>query len=95
MKLRYVYRPGKPALLVVDEATTNARTGSARPITRKRTAADLRRGFVRGAQTVPIFVLLPTVPFSAKFSIDSVVAPYRAALPNLVVAKANALRGND
>jgi len=95
LRLRYVYRPGKPALLVVDEATTNGRTGSARPITRKRTAADLKRGFVRGAQTVPIFVLLPMVPFTAKFSIDGVVAPYRAALPKLVIAKATALRGKN
>ena len=95
LRLRYVYRAGKPALLVVDEATTNARTGTARGITRRRTAADERRGFVRGSQTVPIFVLLPLVAFNERFSIEGVVAPYRAALPNLVIAKVKALRGTD
>lgn len=90
-RLRYVYRGNKPALLVADEGTTNARSGAFRAITRKRTAADQRRGFVRGAQTVPIFVLVPFVATKAKFSIEAVVNSYRAALPRRAIQKLSAI----
>jgi hypothetical protein len=73
IRLRFVYRPGKAALLVADEGTTNARTGAFRPITRKRTAADAKRGYVRGAQSVPIFVLVPFVPFRNSVGIDQLI----------------------
>jgi len=73
VRLRFVYRPGKPALLVADEGTTNTRTGTFRRITRRRTEADMRRGFVRGAQTVPIFVLVPYVPFKNSVAIRPVL----------------------
>lgn len=74
-RLRFVYRPGKSALLVADLGTTNARTGTFRPITRARRAADERRGFLRGEQTVPIFVLVPFVPFRNAFAINDVLDP--------------------
>lgn len=71
IRLRYFYRPGRRAhLLIADMGTTNKRTGAFRPITRARTAADERRGYVRGAQTVPIFVLIPSVPFANAFSVE-------------------------
>jgi hypothetical protein len=73
-RLRFVYRKGRPSLLVADAGTLNGRTGSFRPITRKRTAADGRRGFARGEQTVPIFVLLPYVDFQPRFAIEPLVA---------------------
>jgi hypothetical protein len=61
---------GRVGLLVADMGTTNARTGTFRPITRKRTAADDRRGYQRGAQTVVIFVLVEYVPFANTFSTE-------------------------
>ena len=75
IRLRFVYRRDKPALLVADMGTTNKRTGAFRPITRKRTAADERRGYMLGAQTVPIFILIAPYSFTARFSIATVMAP--------------------
>jgi hypothetical protein len=73
VKLRFVARPGRAPLLVADEGTTG-RGGAFRPITRRRTKADERRGFVRGSQTVVIFVLIPFVPFANSVAIDPLVA---------------------
>lgn len=71
---------GRAGLLVADEGTTNARTGSFRPITRKRTAADAKRGYQRGAQTVVIFVLIAAVPFMNSFSTAPSLAKAEASL---------------
>jgi hypothetical protein len=59
---------GRVGLLVADMGTTNARTGAFRPITRARSAADDKRGYQRGAQTVVIFVLIRAIPFANTFS---------------------------
>lgn len=72
-RLRFVYRPGRSSLLVADSGTLNGRTGSFRPITRARTAADAKRGWMRGEATVPIFVLLPVVKFRNAFAIEPMV----------------------
>ncbi|KKC24853.1 DUF6441 family protein [Sphingomonas sp. SRS2] len=72
-RLQYVYRGGnKPALLVA-KGTLNARSGSYRTITRKRTAADAKRGYQRGEMSVPIFVLVAPFAFQQKFSVESVM----------------------
>lgn len=74
-RLRFVFRGGRrSALLVADTGTTNVATGRFRPITRKRTAADGRRGYVRGEQTVVIFVLVPFVAFGNRFSIQGAIS---------------------
>lgn len=78
-RLRFIYRPGRASLLVA-EGVTNARTGSFRQITRKRTKADERRGYMRGAQTVVIFILLPVVNVAARFSIQGTLAPFEQRL---------------
>lgn len=78
-RLQFVYRPGRPSLLVA-KGTTNARTGAYRAITRKRTKADERRGYFRGEQTVVIFVLIPSVPHANRFSIGSIVSASEGAL---------------
>lgn len=91
-RLRFVYRPGKPALLVAENGTLNARTGSFRPITSKRSAADLRRGgFARGAATIPIFVLLPLVKFRNAFAIEPTVAASEGELAQEFFAAIRAL----
>lgn len=78
-RLRFVYRGGhRSALLVADMGTTNARSGTFRPITRKRTQADARRGFVRGEQSVPIFVLVPFVAFGNRIAIQPAVERARS-----------------
>lgn len=73
-RLRFVYRGARRSALLVAEGTTNGRTGSYRSITRKRTAADVRRGYLRGAQSIPIFVLVPTVAFANTVSIEPLLA---------------------
>ena len=72
-KLRFVYRRGRPSLLVADVGTLNKRTGSWRPITRKRTKADTRLGVFRGEQTIPIFVLIPFLNFANRFSTQPLI----------------------
>ena len=73
-QLRFVYRGGRrSALLVADLGTTNSRTGVYRPITRARTAADQRRGFMRGEQSVPIFVLVQQVAFGNRVSLQPII----------------------
>jgi hypothetical protein len=80
-RLRFVYRGGRrSALLVADMGTTNARTGAFRPITRGRTAADQRRGFMRGEQSVPIFVLVPTVAFGNRVAVQPQIDKARGRL---------------
>ncbi|WP_188064760.1 DUF6441 family protein [Sphingobium sp. KCTC 72723] len=73
IRLRFVYRPGRASLLVADEGTLNGRTGTFRPITRKRTQADERRGFTRGATTTPIFVLMPSVQFANRVALQPTI----------------------
>lgn len=73
VKLELVQRRGKLPLLVAKSGTTNARTGSFRQITRRRTQADARRGFVRGEQTVPIFVLIPPYNRTARFTMPPLI----------------------
>lgn len=87
IRLRFVYRPGRASLLVADEGTLNGRTGAFRPITRKRTAADERRGFTRGATTTPIFVLLPSVQFANRVALQPVIDAAGARLGSEVVRR--------
>ena len=57
LKLRFVYRPGRPSLLVADDARLSKR-GLAR---RKGGRRRKRDGILTGAQTVPVFVLVRQV----------------------------------
>jgi hypothetical protein len=63
-RLRFVYRPGKPALLVADDQVLSGKRKVARGNTARRIAAG------RGSTTVPIFVLVPRVDFANRFSIE-------------------------
>ncbi len=86
-RLRFVYRGGRRSALLVADGTTNGRTGSYRPITRARTAADERRGFVRGAQSIIIFVLVPSVAFGNRVAIEPQIARARDRLSSDFVAR--------
>lgn len=72
-KLIYIYRGGNRPALLVAKGTTNNRSGGYRAITRKRTKADERRGYVRGEQMIPIFVLVAPYAFRGKFSVENVL----------------------
>ncbi len=88
VRLRFVYRRGRPSLLVADSAVLGAK-GTFRRVTSVRTKADERRGFARGATTIPIFVLLPFVPFANSVSIEPLVQQSR---DDLVVGWGRAMR---
>lgn len=55
-RLRFVYRKGRSALLVADDARLN-KSGQAR----RKGGRRRRDGILTGAQTVPVFVLVPQV----------------------------------
>jgi hypothetical protein len=74
-RLRFVYRPGRPSLLVADGAVLSGKAQVARPNSAGRQAKG------RGSATVPIFVLLPIVPFRNAFAIAPLVAAAEAELP--------------
>lgn len=65
-KLRFVYRRGRPSLLVLDDARITGRKGVARGRITKR------QGPGYGA-TVVVFVLLPYVDFSPRFAVGPLI----------------------
>ena len=65
-KLRFVYRRGRPSLLVLDDARVTARKGIARGRLTKRAGPGY------GA-TVVVFVLLPYVDFSPRFAVTPLI----------------------
>ena len=81
MRLRFVYRRNGPSLLVADEARMN-KAGRAAPKRGRRR----RDGILTGAQTVPIFLLVPQVKLRKRLDIDRLAAAAAARLPGLIVA---------
>ena len=75
IRLRFVYRQGRPSLLVADNAVLKGRSGAA-----DRNARS-RRQSGRGGATVPIFVLLPLIQFRNTVAVEPIV---RAAEADLV-----------
>ncbi len=80
-KLRFVYRPGKISLLVVDNLS--ARTG-ARGGFRQASASALGKG--RGITTVVMFFLVPQVSMKKKLDIDAAVGKWDGALADRIIA---------
>ena len=83
--LRPVYRRGKAPLLVAD-GRINVRSGRFR----KSLQRDARRIGPGYGAVVPIFVLVPVVNISARFSIESTMAPF----PDRLAARFGELLGN-
>jgi hypothetical protein len=65
-KLRFVYRPGKSSLLVLDEA----KLAGKRQVARRAGVRAIRGGT---AETIVIFVLVPVVSFRRRVALDPVV----------------------
>jgi hypothetical protein len=72
-RLRFVCRRGRPSLLVLDNATAGGKRGVARARSAKR------QGPGQGS-TVPIFVLVPLVPFANRFAIEPAVRRWSARI---------------
>lgn len=76
-KLRPVFRPGKPTLLVLDKGRVNkaGRGVRSRAVKSQRYA------------TIPIFILLPTVTLRSRFSVARIKQPYPRRLAAAMRAK--------
>jgi hypothetical protein len=69
MRLRFVFRPGRPSLLVADDARLSKK-GLARPnIGRTRTGEQFTR--LKGRSTVVVFILVPQVTLRKRLDIQS------------------------
>lgn len=74
VRLRFVYRPGKPSLLVLDQGRLAGKKQIGR-LAGKRAQA-------KGAgATIVMFVLLPVVTFGQRFSVEAIVNRVSAGLP--------------
>ena len=82
MRLRFVYRRRGPSLLVADDARLN-RAGQAKAKRGRRR----RDGVLTGAQTVPIFLLLPQISLRKRLDLDRDTRGAEAALPGLIAAR--------
>ena len=80
-RLRFIYRPGKSALLVMDEGRINAR-GLAKVKGGKRR----RDGIKTGEQTIPIFVLVPQVKLRKRLRLQEAATYAASAVPGSIVA---------
>lgn len=82
MRLRFVYRRGHPSLLVADDARINSKGRAARKGGKRR--AD---GILSGAQTVPVFILVPQVRLRKRLNLDGPAGAAEAALAGAILAR--------
>lgn len=81
LRLRFVYRRGRPGLLVVDEARL---TGTGRvAANRRKRRAD---GILTGAMTVPVFILVPQVKLPKRLDLERLARATAERLPGLLAA---------
>lgn len=80
-RLRFVYRPGRPALLVVDDARMSS---SGRAVANRRRVR--RDGIRSGSQTIPVFVLVPQVRLRKRLDVERLARAAGERLPALVAA---------
>jgi uncharacterized protein DUF6441 len=82
MRLRFVYRRTGPSFLVADDARLNKR-GQAKRKGGRRRKSD---GILSGAQTVPIFILVPSVKLRKRTNLKASSARIAAGLPGRINA---------
>ena len=84
MKLRFVYRRGRPSLLVADNARLSKK-GLARPnIGRTRAGAQFTR--LKGRSTVVVFILVPQVTLQKRLDIASAARRWADRVPGLLAS---------
>lgn len=85
--LRFVPRPGKFSLLVVDaqRARRGKRGGFTRATVRKATRTRGEVVALSGLTTVPMFILVPQVRLKKRLDLARVGARWHRALPRLIV----------
>ncbi|RME98632.1 MAG: hypothetical protein D6773_14135 [Alphaproteobacteria bacterium] len=81
VSLRFVYRRGRPSLLVADSARLSRR-GLA---LQKRGRRRKKDGILTGEQTVPIFILVPQVKLSKRLDLARSAEAVARGVPNAIV----------
>jgi len=80
-RLRFVYRRGRPSLLVADDARLNSRGLAASKGGRRR-----RDGTLTGAQTVPVFLLVPQVKLAKRLDLGKAATAWQNRLAGLILS---------
>ncbi|KFI24354.1 DUF6441 family protein [Paenirhodobacter enshiensis] len=80
IKLRYVYRRGKPALLVAD----GMRISKAGRAMQNKSKVNKRTGIRRGEVTVPIFTLVPQVELRKRLDLAGPVEKWSSKMAQLI-----------
>jgi hypothetical protein len=80
ISLRFVYRQGRPSMLVADNARLNTRGQAA--LNRRKARKD---GTQTGSMTVPIFILLPQVRLKKRFQLIAAALKRGETLPYEIV----------
>lgn len=80
MRLRFVYRSGRSALLVADGARLNSRGRAV--MSRAKVRAD---GAQRGAVTAVIFTLVPQVTLKKRLNLEGHVDQWASRIPGMIV----------
>lgn len=88
LRLRFVYRPSGIGLLVADEARV-----SKRGVAQQKRGKRRKDGTLTGAQTVPIFILVPQVRLAKRLDLDGPARNWGARLPAMIVAAWDRLDG--
>ncbi|WP_380873593.1 hypothetical protein ACFB49_42510 [Sphingomonas sp. DBB INV C78] len=86
-RLRFVYRRGRPSLLVLDEGVLSGKGKIGRLNSEKRRATG------RGNTTVVIFVLMPVVNFANRFAIEPMVKASEGELAREFFERVRSLNG--
>jgi hypothetical protein len=81
LRLRAVFRPGRPGLLVADDARVNKRGLARRKGGRRR-----KDGILTGAQTVVIFILVPQVGLRKRVDLLQAAQAVIATVPSRIEA---------
>jgi len=82
MALRFVYRRGRPSLLVADDARLSKSGFAAQKRGKRR-----RDGILSGAMTIPIFILLPQVRLKKRLDLDRVANAASSRLPGAILRR--------
>jgi hypothetical protein len=84
MRLRFVYRRGRPSLLVADNARLSRR-GLAKPnIGRTRVGAQFTR--LKGRSTVVVFILVPQVTLQKRLDIAGIAQRWADRVPGVIAS---------
>jgi hypothetical protein len=84
LRLRFVYRPRAPSLLVIDNAKLTSRGRAVANVTRRRDGTSYTR--LAGRQTIPVFILVPQVRLPKRLDLDRAARLWEGRLPDLILA---------